>query len=88
MDEVAAVRACGVEVEEEEEGRWRVYSGLELSHHTRRVLVARSFTDKPNWSNSIEHELSAMNWRMERRLRIILGATRTFLRRKEEGPHH
>jgi hypothetical protein len=60
MDEVAAVRACVVEVEEEKAGRRRVYSGSKLSQRTR-VLVAKSFTDKPKGSNSIEQELSVVN---------------------------
>jgi hypothetical protein len=61
IDEVAAVRACEAEVMEEEAGRRSVYSGPELSHHARRVLVARSFTNKPKGSNSIEQELSVLN---------------------------
>jgi hypothetical protein len=84
MDEVPAVRACGVEVGEKNADRWRVYSGPELSHRAR-ILVGRSFTDKPKGSNSIEQELSVINWWTERRLWIMLGTTRTFLRRKGPG---
>jgi hypothetical protein len=35
--------------------------GSGLSHQARRVLVARSFTDRPNRSNSIEQELLVVN---------------------------
>jgi hypothetical protein len=48
IDEVAAVKACSVEVGELEASRRIVYS--ELSHRVRRILVARSFTDKPKGS--------------------------------------
>ena len=61
IDEVAAVKACGVEVVEEEVGMRSLYSGPELSQHARRVLVARSITVKPKGSNSIEQELSVIN---------------------------
>jgi hypothetical protein len=61
MDEVEAVNACEVEVEEEEEDRRRVYNGSELSQRARRVLAAKSFTDKSKGSNSIEQELSMVN---------------------------
>jgi hypothetical protein len=44
IDEVTAARACEVDDGEEGTDRRRVYNVLELSHHARRVLVARSFT--------------------------------------------
>jgi hypothetical protein len=47
---------------------WSVYSGPELSQRARRVLVARSFTEKPEGSNSMEQKLSVVNRRTERRL--------------------
>jgi hypothetical protein len=34
-----------------------VYRGPELSYLTIALHVARSFTNKPRWSNSIEQEL-------------------------------
>ena len=43
IDEVTAAKACEVDDGEEGTDRRRVYV-LELSHHARRVLVARSFT--------------------------------------------
>jgi hypothetical protein len=50
-----------------EEGR-SMWSGLELSHRASGVLVARSFTEKPEGSNSMEQELLMVNQRTERRL--------------------
>jgi hypothetical protein len=41
-------------------GRRIVYSGLVLFDLTIMFLVVRSFTDKPNGSNSIEHQLSGV----------------------------
>jgi hypothetical protein len=38
------------------------------SQRTRGVLVARSFTEKPKGSNSMEQELAMVNRRTERRL--------------------
>jgi hypothetical protein len=38
-----------------------------LSRSVRRVMVARSFTDKPNGSNSIKQEASVANRRAGRR---------------------
>jgi hypothetical protein len=45
-----------------------VYRGPKLSYLTITLRVARSFTDKPKGSNSIEQELSVVKRRMERRL--------------------
>lgn len=45
IDEVTTVRACELDDGEEGVGGRRVYNGIELSHHVRRVLVARSFTE-------------------------------------------
>jgi hypothetical protein len=42
--------------------------GPELSQRTRGVLVARSFIEKPEGSNSMEQELSVVNRRTEIRL--------------------
>jgi hypothetical protein len=41
-------------------GRHIVYSGLVLLDWTITFLVVRSFTDKPNGSNCIEHQLSVV----------------------------
>jgi hypothetical protein len=41
-------------------GRRIVYSGPVLFDLTITFLVVRSFTDKPNGSNSIEHQLSVV----------------------------
>ena len=63
VDEVVVVSACGVDEdgEVEEVGNRRVYRGPELSHRAIKLLVARSFTDKPKGSNSMEQELSVVN---------------------------
>ena len=45
---------------------------------------ARSFTEQPAGSNSIEQLLSEVNWHTEIRFLISLGETRTLLRVK--GP--
>jgi hypothetical protein len=45
-----------------------VYRGPELLYLAITLRVARSFTDKPKGSNSIEQELSVVKRRMERRL--------------------
>jgi hypothetical protein len=50
-----------------EEGRSMLRSP-ELSQRARGVLVARSFTEKPEGSNSMEQELSVVNRRTERTL--------------------
>jgi formate-dependent phosphoribosylglycinamide formyltransferase (GAR transformylase) len=49
-------------------GRRIVYNGTVLFDLTITFLVVRSFTDKPNGSNSIEHQLSVVKRRIERRL--------------------
>jgi hypothetical protein len=49
-------------------GRRIVYSGPVLFDLTVTFLVVRSFTDKPNESNSIEHQLSVVKRRTETRL--------------------
>jgi hypothetical protein len=41
-------------------GRRIVYNGLVLFNLTITFLVQRSFTDKPNGSNSIDHHLSVV----------------------------
>jgi hypothetical protein len=41
-------------------GRCIVYIGSVLFDLTIMFLVVRSFTDKPNGSNSIEHQLSVV----------------------------
>jgi hypothetical protein len=45
-----------------------VYSGLVLFDLTITFWVERSFTDKPNGSNSIEHQLTVVKRRTKRRL--------------------
>jgi hypothetical protein len=60
--EVAATRAYGgasVERVADAESAM-VYRGLVLSYLTITLRVARSFTDKPKGSNSIEQELSVV----------------------------
>jgi hypothetical protein len=60
--EAAATRAYGgasVERVADAESAM-VYRGLELSYLTITLRVARSFTDKPKGSNSIEQELSVV----------------------------
>src|SRR6185503_11441823 len=42
--------------------------GPGLSHRSSGRREAESFTVRPEESNSIEQELSAVNWRIERRL--------------------
>jgi formate-dependent phosphoribosylglycinamide formyltransferase (GAR transformylase) len=49
-------------------GRRIVYSGPVLFDLTITFLVVRSFTDKSNGSNSIEHQLSVVKQRTERRV--------------------
>jgi hypothetical protein len=57
-----------------------VYRGPELLYLMITLCVARSFTDKPKGSNSIEQEISVVKWRMERRLWTRSRATKTSLR--------
>jgi hypothetical protein len=46
------------------------------------VLVRRSFTEKPNGSNSIEHRLSLVNLRTYIRFKTKVGVWSTEARRK------
>jgi hypothetical protein len=48
-------------------GSHKVYKEPELSQRARRLRVTRSFTNKPKGSNSIEQELSMVNWRTDKR---------------------
>jgi hypothetical protein len=49
-------------------GSGMVYRGPKLSYLMITLYVARSFTDKPKGSNSIEQELLVVKQRMKRRL--------------------
>jgi hypothetical protein len=49
-------------------GRRIVYSGPVLFDLTITFLVVRSFTDKSNGSNSMEHQLSVIKRRTESKL--------------------
>jgi hypothetical protein len=62
---VVATAATAVDGDVNELGRRIVYSGLVLFDLTITFLVVRSFTDKPNGSNSIEHQLSVVKRRTE-----------------------
>jgi hypothetical protein len=42
------------------EGRRIVYRGFELLHLVIMFRIERSFTERPNLSNSIEHQLSVV----------------------------
>jgi hypothetical protein len=64
-EETTATVAGGVW---KELGRRIVYSGPVLFDLTITFLVVRSFTDKPNGSNSIEHQLSVVKRRTESKL--------------------
>jgi hypothetical protein len=57
-----------VRLEVVELGRRSVYSGQMLFDLVITFLIVRSFTDKPKGSNSIEHQLSVVKQRTERRL--------------------
>jgi hypothetical protein len=48
-------------------GRRSMYNGSVLLDLAITFLVVRSFTDKPKGSNSIEHKLSVVKRRTERR---------------------
>jgi hypothetical protein len=69
-----APRACGVAARATmapadgvvDPGRRNVYSGPVLFDLTITFWVERSFTDKPNGSNYIEHQLSVIKRRTER----------------------
>jgi hypothetical protein len=56
------------------------YRSPKLLHLVITVLVSRSFTVKPNLSNSMERLLSVTNRRTEIRFLIMSGETRTLLR--------
>jgi hypothetical protein len=49
------------------------------------VLLLRSFTKKPNGSNSTETELSVVNLRTDNKFLITEGETSTFARWKGRG---
>ena len=53
------------------------YKSPSLLERRRRVLVARSFTEKPYGSNSMETKLSRVNLRTEIRFLTMLGETKT-----------
>jgi hypothetical protein len=57
---VVATAATTVDGDVKELGRRIVYSGPVLFDLTITFLVVRSFTDKPNGSNSMEHQLSVV----------------------------
>jgi hypothetical protein len=57
-----------VRLEAVELRRRSMYSGPVLFDLAITFLVVRSFTDKPKRSNSIEHQLSVVKRRTERRL--------------------
>jgi hypothetical protein len=65
---VVATAATAVDGDVKELGRRIVYSGPVLLDLTITFLVVRSFTDKPNGSNSIEHQLSVVKRRTESKL--------------------
>jgi hypothetical protein len=65
---VVATAATTVDGDVKELGRRIVYSGTVLFDLTITFLVVRSFTDKPNGSNSMEHQLSVVKRRTESKL--------------------
>jgi hypothetical protein len=65
---VVATAATTVNGDVKELGRRIVYSGPVLFDLTITFLVVRSFTDKPNGSNSMEHQLSVVKQRTESKL--------------------
>jgi hypothetical protein len=65
---VVTTAATAVDDDVKEMGRRIVYSGPVLFDLTITFLVVRSFTDKPNWSNFIEHQLSVVKRRTESKL--------------------
>jgi hypothetical protein len=65
---VVATVATVVDGDVKELGRRIVYSGPVLFDLTITFLVVRSFTDKPNGSNSMEHQLSVVKRRTESKL--------------------
>jgi hypothetical protein len=65
---VVATAATAVDGDVKELGRRIIYSGAVLFDLTITFLVVGSFTDKPNGSNSIEHQLSVVKRRTESKL--------------------
>jgi hypothetical protein len=65
---VVVTAATIVDGDVKELGRRIVYSGPVLFDLTITLLVVRSFTNKPNGSNSIEHQLSVVKRRTESKL--------------------
>jgi hypothetical protein len=65
---VVATAETAVDGDVKELGRRIVYSGPVLFDLTITFLVVRSFTDKPNGSNFIEHQLSVVKRRTESKL--------------------
>ena len=72
MDEVAAVRACVVEVEEEEAGRLRVYNGGERQGKWARAEAGRA--PRVAWSRRDGHAITPIH-----------GGGRAAGHREEEG---
>jgi hypothetical protein len=65
----AVVATAAIAVDGDVElGRRIVYSGPVLFDLTITFLIVRSFTDKPNGSNSMEHQLSVVKQRTESKL--------------------
>jgi hypothetical protein len=65
---VVATAVTAVDGDVKELGRRIVYNGPVLFDLTITFLVVRSFTDKPNGSNSMEHQLSVIKRRTESKL--------------------
>jgi hypothetical protein len=65
---VVATAATTVDGDVKELGRRIVYSGPVLFDLTITFLIVRSFTDKPNGSNYMEHQLSVVKRRTESKL--------------------
>jgi hypothetical protein len=65
---VVATAAIAVDGDVKELGIRIVYSGPVLFDLTITFLVVRSFTDKPNGSNSMEHQLLVVKRRTESKL--------------------
>jgi hypothetical protein len=65
---VVVTTATAVDDDVKELGRRIVYSGPLLFDLTITFLVVRSFIDKPNGSNSMEHQLSVVKRRTKSKL--------------------
>jgi hypothetical protein len=65
---VVATAATTVDDDVKELGRRIVYSGPVLFDLMITFLVVRSFTDKPNGSNSMEQQLSVVKRRTKSKL--------------------